>query len=100
MPVTLLLCEGVSDSPDVRVLNKLLRTFCRIVPIGSKHAMDTQILLRREVSPRAIVMGLKDADFDRVWNAPADRPELWTKRLLGARIERIGWSWARKEIEI
>ena len=69
------------------------------MPIGSKHAMDAQVLVRREVSPRTTVVGLKDADFDRDWNAPADRPEAWTKRLPGARIERIGWCWARKEIE-
>jgi hypothetical protein len=61
--------------------------------------MDTQVLVRRQVSPTTTVMGLKDADFDRVWNAPADRPEPWAKRLPGARIERMGWSWARKEIE-
>jgi hypothetical protein len=57
------------------------------------------VLARRVVTPTGTVMGLKDADFNRVWNTPADRPEPWTKRLPGARIERIGWSWARKEIE-
>jgi hypothetical protein len=65
MPVTLLLCEGVSDSPDARALNRLLGGYCTVEPVGSKHAMDIQVLVRREVNPTATVMGLKDADFHR-----------------------------------
>lgn len=99
MPVRVLLCEGVSDSPDVRVLNRLLGVNCRIVPIGSKYGMDTQVLLRRVLSPAVTVMGLRDGDFDRDWNTPSDRPEPWWKRLAGGRTERVGWSWARTEIE-
>lgn len=99
MPVTLLLCEGVVDSPDVRVLNKLLAGYCTVQPVGSKFGMDTEVLVRRQVSPTATVMGLKDADFRRDWSAPSDKPEPWSKTLAGGRTERVGWSWARKELE-
>jgi hypothetical protein len=99
MPVTLLLCEGVRDSPDARVLNRLLGGYCTVEPVGSKYAMDTQILVRREVSPAATVMGLKDADFYSEWLRPGDTPEPWSKRVAGGREERLGWSWSRKEIE-
>ncbi len=44
-------------------------------------------------------MGLKDGDFDRDWQAPSDQPRPWTKQLGSRRVERIGWTWARKEIE-
>ncbi len=96
--MTILLCEGVGDSPDERVLNKLLSAYCQVEPIGSKHAMETLVRARRQVSPRDTVMGLKDGDFDRDWRAPSDHPRPWT-RTAGGKEERIGWSWARKEIE-
>jgi hypothetical protein len=99
VPVTVLLCEGARDSPDVRVLNKLLAGYCTVQPIGSKFAMDSYILARRDASPTATVMGLKDGDFDREWDAPSDRPEPWSRQRPGGRTERIGWSWARTEIE-
>jgi hypothetical protein len=99
MPVSLLLCEGASDSPDVRVLNKLLAGHCMVEPVGSKFGMDTLILVRRDVNPTATVMGLKDGDFYREWTGPSDQPEPWSKRVSGGRTERIGWSWARTEIE-
>jgi hypothetical protein len=99
MPVTVLLCEGVRGGADDRVLTKLLIDDCRIEPVGSKHAMDTLVLAHREVAPLETVMGLKDGDFDRDWLAPSDQPQPWTKRLGARRIERIGWIWARKEIE-
>jgi hypothetical protein len=99
MPVTVLLCEGVRDSPDARVLNKLLAGSCMVQPIGSKFGMDTYILALRDARPTATVMGLKDGDFYREWDAPSDRPEPWLKQRPGGRTDRIGWSWARTEIE-
>jgi hypothetical protein len=99
MPVTVLFCEGVRGGADARVLDKLLVPNCRVEPVGSKHAMDMLILARREVSPLVTVMGLKDGDFDRDWQAPSDQPRPWTKRVGAGRTERIGWIWARKEIE-
>ena len=99
MPVTVLFCEGVRDSPDERVLTSLLSRYCQVESVGSKYGMDMQVLVRRSVSPAVTVMGLRDADFDRDWTAPSDRPEPWSKRLAGGRTERIGWSWARTEIE-
>jgi hypothetical protein len=99
MPVIVLLCEGARDSPDARVLNKLLAGYCTVQPVGSKFGMDAFILARRDVSPTAMVMGLKDGDFDREWDAPADRPEPWLKRRAGGQTDHLGWSWARTEIE-
>lgn len=99
MPVTVLLCEGVAESPDARVLNKLLAGFCTIEPAGSKYGMDFRILARRQVSTTATVMGLRDADFDREWNSPVDKPAPWTKRMAGGDVESLGWWWSRKEIE-
>jgi hypothetical protein len=99
MPVTVLLCEGTTDSPDARVLNKLLPGLCTVEPAGSKHGMDTRVLVRREVSPTATVMGLKDADFQPDRNAIDDQPQAWSKALPGNQVVRVGWSWARKEIE-
>jgi hypothetical protein len=58
MPVSHLLCEGGPDSPGRRVLYKLLGGYCQVEPVGSKHAMDTLVLARREASPTATVMGL------------------------------------------
>ena len=52
MPVTLLLCEGVRDSPDARVLNRLLGGYCMVEPAGSKFGLDTQILVRGMLIPR------------------------------------------------
>jgi hypothetical protein len=99
MPVMLLLCEGVRDSPDVRVLNRLLGGYCAVEPVGSKYGMDTQVLVRRDVNPATTVMGLKDADFFRDWMTPGDSPDPWSKRVGGGSAVRLGWSWARKEIE-
>jgi hypothetical protein len=99
MPVTVLLCEGARDSPDARVLNKLLAGYCTVQPIGSKFGMDSYILARRDASPTATVMGLKDGDFYREWVAPVDRPEPWSKQRPGGQTDRLGWSWARTEIE-
>ena len=99
MPVTLLLCEGVRESPDARVLNRLLGRYCTVEPIGSKYGMDAQILVRRDVSPFTTVMGLKDADFYRDWLRPSDTPDPWSKRVAGGLPVRLGWSWARNEIE-
>jgi len=44
-------------------------------------------------------MGLRDADFDRDWNAPSDVPEMWWKATGGLPETRLGWRWSRKEIE-
>ncbi len=96
MPVTVLLCEGSRDSPDARVLNKLLAGLCTVEPVGSKYGMDSHVLVRREVSLRSTVMGLKDADFQRDWNAFDDQPQAWSKRLSGNQVARIGWTWRER----
>src|SRR5262249_50855238 len=99
MPVTVLLCEGARDSPDARVLNKLHAGYGTVQPIGSKFGMDSYILARREASPTAAVMGLRDGDFYRDWDAPSDQPVPWSKQRPGGQMERLGWSWARTEME-
>jgi len=61
--------------------------------------MADQVLVRRAASPASIVMGLRDADFDRVWSGPSSAPETWWKPAGGAAGTRLGWRWSRKEIE-
>src|ERR1700733_1913487 len=70
-----------------------------VQPIGSKFGMDAYILALRDARPTATVMGLKDGDFYREWDSPSDRREPWLKQRPGGRTDRIGWSWARTEIE-
>ena len=86
MPLSILLCEGVQDSPDARVLNKLLSGLCSVEPTGSKFRMNEQILLRRKLNPVSVVMGLRDPDFDREWTAPSSVPAPW----FGANSRRPG----------
>jgi hypothetical protein len=91
----MLLCEGVATSSDVRVLTCLLRGYCQVMPIGSKHSMLNQIeVRRREISPK--IYGLQDRDFVRDWGIPNDQPKEW--RLRGNN-RLMGWYWERKEIE-
>ncbi len=99
MPLSILLCEGVQESPDARVLNKLLSGLCTVEPAGSKHRMVEQILVRRTLNPSSLVMGLRDPDFDRRWTAPSSIPEPWSAPVKGGQVERLGWLWTRKEIE-
>jgi hypothetical protein len=99
MPVTLLLCEGVQGSPDVRVLRALLAGLpTQVDPVGSKYGMDTRIIVTRRISTTATVMGLRDADFDGEWNSPRNVPAIWSKSIDGQPVQ-LGWRWARKEIE-
>jgi hypothetical protein len=96
MPVSLLLCEGVDSSPDIRVLTKLLAGRCRVLPQGQKYGMGNRILARREVIGQDSVFGLLDGDFIEKWTPPVNRPVDW-KSSHDALF--FGWRWERKEIE-
>jgi len=96
MPVNLLLCEGGENSPDVRVLTKLLAGRCQVLPMGGKYGMGSRIIARREALGRNTVFGLLDGDFVEDWPQLMDRPRAW--RSSDGQID-FGWRWERKEIE-
>jgi hypothetical protein len=93
--VSLLLCEGGINSPDVRVLSKLLGGRCQLRPHGPKYGMGASIIARRESIGRGEVFGIIDGDFVGSWQSPVDRPVPWT----GSDGTVLGWRWERKEIE-
>ncbi|MBF0551184.1 MAG: hypothetical protein HQK60_11680 [Deltaproteobacteria bacterium] len=95
MPVTLLLCEGGNNSPDVRVLNKLLSGLCEVRPMGGKYGMGERIKARREAFKRDVVFGLLDGDFLDQWVVPQNKPGPW----VSSDGIQLGWRWERKEIE-
>jgi hypothetical protein len=95
MPVNLLLCEGVYQSPDRIILSRLLKGYCQIMPIGSKRNMLNQIEVRRRESSSKIY-GLQDRDFVKDWEIPTNQPKTWTHR---GTHQLLGWYWERKEIE-
>ncbi len=95
MPVSQLLCEGENNSPDVRVLSKLLSGLCEIKPNGGKYGMGVKIIARREVLGKTSVFGILDGDFLKDWQEPENRPAEWKS----GNLEHFGWRWERKEIE-
>jgi len=98
MPVSLLLCEGGNNSPDARLLGKLLAGLCEIRPMGGKYGMGERIKARREVIGENAVFGLLDGDFQENWEQPQNRPRDWIIRENENEVQR-GWRWERKEIE-
>ncbi|MCD6305953.1 MAG: hypothetical protein J7M32_06650 [Deltaproteobacteria bacterium] len=98
MPVSLLLCEGGNNSPDARLLGKLLAGLCEIRPMGGKYGMGERIKARREVIGENAVFGLLDGDFQENWEQPQNRPRDWIIRGNENEI-LLGWRWERKEIE-
>ncbi len=97
MPLSLLFCEGGPNSPDVRILRKLLAGRCEIRPGGSIHGMGDRIKAHREVLGAKRVAGIVDGDFRETWPtaAPLQEPEGWS----GSDGEILGWRWSHKEIE-
>ncbi|MBI4761737.1 MAG: hypothetical protein HY780_11020 [Chloroflexi bacterium] len=66
MPVNLLYCEGLDQSPDIRVLAVILAGACAISPSGGKFGMGQRILVTRENKPGSVsVAGLMDRDWDK-----------------------------------
>ncbi len=99
MPVNVPLCEGVSGSPDARILRKLCAGICDVVPSGSKHGMDTRVLAWREATPRSTIACLRAADLDCQWPRDKTRPQSWIKNTAVGRSVNLGWLWSRTEIE-
>jgi len=98
--VSILYCEGVKKSSDIRVLSNLLAGVCIIKPAGSKYGLDRKILFIRqeELLPNSGIAALKDRDFDQNDSKPVNCPLNWEIRD-NERYIQIGWSWERKEIE-
>lgn len=95
MPVSLLLCEGSANSPDARVLHKLLGGRCAVIPRGSRWGMAERIVERREALQGRTVFGLLDGDFPLDRRSPTETPREWT----ASDGQLLGWYWERKEIE-
>lgn len=95
MPVDILFCEGGPNSPDIRVLKKLLAGRCgEIRSLGGKYGMGERILAHREARPASRVAGLIDGDFLEQWTEAGAVPSKWTNNE-----HSFGWRWSRKEIE-
>ncbi|MBF0134473.1 MAG: hypothetical protein HQL75_18035 [Magnetococcales bacterium] len=94
MPVNLLLCEGGSGSPDVRIIGKLLAGLCQVTPEGGKYGMGSKIMAKRYVQGN-VVAGILDGDFLKDWENPTGKPRVWQS---GNGLH-FGWCWERKEIE-
>lgn len=95
MPVSLLLCEGVPSSPDMRVLGKLLAGRCEVRPFGGKYGMGNVIKGGREAIGREVIFGILDGDFPKKWDRPTGAPRRW----IASDDIALGWRWERTEIE-
>jgi len=96
MPVNVLLCEGVYQSPDRIILSRLLKGHCQIMPIGSKRNLLNQLEVRRRESGSDQIYGIQDRDFVKEWEIPNNQPKVWKHR---GTHKLLGWYWERKEIE-
>lgn len=96
MPVSMLLCEGGPNSPDVRVLSKILTGLCEVKPFGGKYGMGDRIIARREILGNDTVYGILDRDFAKEWHPPKNQPCKWESR---DHQTWFGWRWERNEIE-
>jgi hypothetical protein len=96
MSVSMLLCEGAENSPDARLLGKLLAGRCVIKPMGGKYGMGDRISARRDAWGIKGIFGILDGDFRQVWQHPAHAPKLWEANDTK---EHLGWRWERKEVE-
>ncbi|WP_437675884.1 hypothetical protein [Sorangium sp. So ce131] len=96
--MSVLLCEGEDNSPDVRLLHAILEgTGVTIEPWGGKEGLPSLIRRRRRQNPG--ICGLIDGDFPRdpgAWMpAAAPRPAAWAT----PKGVQLGWAWRRKEVE-
>jgi hypothetical protein len=97
MPVSVLLCEGSPNSPDLRVLSKLLTGLCQVRDSGGKYGMGDRIKVQREVEEKGnICCGILDGDFIAKWEIPKNEPRQW---MSSEEKIHFGWRWERKEIE-
>lgn len=96
MPVNLLFCEGVSSSPDIRVLSSVLQGVAgEVRASGGKYGLGTRILAYRESLQTDKVAGVLDGDFVDNWQVPRPAPRQWATNEGTV----LGWRWQRKEIE-
>ncbi len=98
MPVNILYCEGVSKSPDVRVLGAILPPGCVVRPVGSKQGLAQRILGAKDVRTDSTIAGLRDRDFDDDDSSPSGCPRDWYITENNIQV-LLGWYWERKEIE-
>ncbi len=75
MPVSQLLCEGGVNSPDVRVLARILAGLCEVRPMGQKYGMGERVKARREIKGHGAVYGLLDRDFSKDFEARSHQAE-------------------------
>src|SRR5262245_8301120 len=94
MSVNVLYCEGVTKSPDIRVLGALLAGICVIEPLGSKYGFGEKIRFSRDIRTQAVVAGIRDLDDDDT--LPTDAPRPW--RINDGTVW-LGWYWERATIE-
>lgn len=92
MPVSVLYCEGSSQSLDSRVIRQLVPRTCTVRPVGSRMRIGETILADRTINPN--LAGLVDRDFEDPNFNPIQIP-------IPCELEgiQIGWTWERKEIE-
>ncbi|HRI63170.1 MAG TPA: hypothetical protein PK156_03005 [Polyangium sp.] len=99
MSVSILLCEGIASSPDVRLLRVVLRRVqLEIVPSGGKDGLPSTVIALRSQVPQTCAF--RDADFPRqpdTWTAATDAEQWTVKRDTGDVM--VGWKLRRKEIE-
>lgn len=96
MSVNILFCEGVSSSPDIRVLSSVLQGLVgEVRASGGKYGLGTRILAHRELLPDGKIAGILDGDFVENWEGPNPAPRSW---ITGGAVV-LGWRWQRKEIE-
>ena len=99
MPLSILLCEGVQDSPDARVLNKLLSGLCSGGANRLKVQDERANPASSQLNPVPVVMGLEGSTSIVNGTASSSVPAPWFAPIRGGRVERLGWLWSRKEIE-
>ncbi len=95
MSVSILICEGIESSPDMRVLGKLLAGRCEERPLGSKYGLGDVIKGGRAAIGRETIFGILDGDFPQVWEEPTGAPRQW----ITSDGRSLGWRWERTEIE-
>lgn len=99
MPVGMLLCEGVAQGPDGRLLSALIGDLrITVRPAGDKHGLANRVIAWQEMpGSSTAVAAIRDCDFDfdpRAAGMPGD----WVIRPNNQPI-RAGWHWERVEVE-
>ena len=97
MSLSVLFCEGVEKSPDVRVLTAILSGVnITIRSSGGKYGLGTRISAQREARNTNSIAGILDRDFDDSLEEPTNHSFSWHNND-GQII--FGWRWERCEIE-